>query len=155
MSGHLLKIERNGAKLLKSMGQSADAIEVLAGSTCRFLDQDATGSFSMPKALRSVCCDLNARSLVSLVQWLQVDYKNLGRVVGQMKTDEENGLATTVRKLLFWENEMTRNLSEDGTFDKNAWLEQGMVGLMPLLIGWKRFQVGFVFLQERPLVMVC
>ena len=73
-----IKIERECAKLLHNRNLPRDAIENLMTSCVQFAD------VSMSNGCVS---DLNARSIVSLVTWLQPDSKLLASLASQVLTN--------------------------------------------------------------------
>ena len=96
----LLRIEREVAKLTHARGQHRDAIETLSTSVvneARLVVETTTS-----KAAVGVCRQLNTRSLLLLVQWLQMDHKNLSTLASQVKVvagDDEVDVTTVARNL--------------------------------------------------------
>ncbi|XP_064619648.1 serine/threonine-protein kinase SMG1-like isoform X2 [Lineus longissimus] len=79
--GHLelLKIEREASKLLLAVSQPGDAQEMMSKSAVHFASTE-------PKPYEAYLVgDLNARSLLTLVKWLQADHKALSMYVSQYK----------------------------------------------------------------------
>ena len=79
----LLRIEREVSKLMHARGQHRDAIETLSTSVvneARLVVESQTS-----KVAAGVCRQLNTRSLLLLVQWLQLDHKNLATLASQVK----------------------------------------------------------------------
>ena len=94
----LLRIEREVAKLLHARGQHRDAIETLSTS----IVNEATGLSAGAKDTVAVCQQLNTRSLLSLVQWLQLDHKNLSALASQLKVigqGDEVGVTAVARNV--------------------------------------------------------
>ena len=68
---------------MHARGQHRDAIETLSTSVvneARLVVESETS-----KAAAGVCRQLNTRSLLLLVQWLQLDHKNLSTLASQVK----------------------------------------------------------------------
>ncbi|OWF37806.1 serine/threonine-protein kinase SMG1-like [Mizuhopecten yessoensis] len=80
----ILKVEREGAKLLHSIGQNKDSINILSSSVVGYICSDLQVDLKDKVTLTS-CSELSARSLLTLVKWLQIDYKMLVSVAGQLK----------------------------------------------------------------------
>ncbi|XP_077980517.1 serine/threonine-protein kinase SMG1-like [Glandiceps talaboti] len=69
-----LQIERESAKLLNSVGPSLDSLETLSNSIVRHSSLLDSGICDI--GLLANKCELTARSLLSLVKWIQADWKN-------------------------------------------------------------------------------
>ena len=121
----LLRIEREVAKLLHARGQHRDAIETLSTS----IVNEATGLSAGVKDTVAVCQQLNTRSLLSLVQWLQLDHKNLSALASQLKVigqGDEVGVTAVARNVkLLLELEETGARSQKGLVLQEQ-TEQGM-----------------------------
>lgn len=96
-------IEREGAKLLYSKNLAHDAIETLCTSIVSAFDaMKAPASSSLSKSALATAAELNARSLVTLVKWLQTDTKYAAQVASQLRQirqDEEVDVLMIARKL--------------------------------------------------------
>lgn len=96
----VLKVERTAAKLLQATGQIKDAIDVISnsivGQVCSDVQKEAKD-----KNLLLSCNELSARSLLTLVKWLQMDYKNLSMLTSQLRLDGDGSvLAHNVQLLI-------------------------------------------------------
>lgn len=80
----ILKLEREGAKLLHSVGQNKDGINVLSSSVVGYISCNLQAGAKDKITLVS-CSELSARSLLTLVKWLQIDHKMLSNAAGQLK----------------------------------------------------------------------
>lgn len=78
----VMKVERESAKLLHSISQPKDAIEVMSSS---IMGNILLGDTAQKKPVVGSCAELCSRSLVTLVKWLQGDQKLLGSVAAQVK----------------------------------------------------------------------
>jgi hypothetical protein len=75
----LLKIEREASKLLLAVSQPGDAQEMISKSAVHFATVE-------PKQYEAYFMyDLNSRSVLTLVKWLQADHKVLSSSVSQIK----------------------------------------------------------------------
>ena len=72
-----MQIERQSAKLLHEQGETSNAIKTFCSSISYSMEfmRSVTGT---PQKILSSLCEMNARSLVTLVSWLQTDNKLLG-----------------------------------------------------------------------------
>lgn len=100
----LINIEREGAKLIHSKGQCREAIETLAVSIVGHAQNNAatTPISVQSKDIVQKTSELNARSLLSLVQWLQQDYKHLAMLASQVQLGgqgDEGSVAAGVRNV--------------------------------------------------------
>ncbi len=115
----LLKMERETAKLLQCKGQNREAIETMSTSIVAHAKLNAqTISAIQNRELHATCTELNSRSLVTLVQWLQADYKNLGVLTSQLKVigqgDDTNATYLVRNLKLLVDLEQTKpSLSDD------------------------------------------
>ncbi|XP_048245963.1 serine/threonine-protein kinase SMG1-like isoform X1 [Haliotis rufescens] len=78
----VMKVERESAKLLHSISQPKDAIEVMSSS---IMGNILLGDTAQKKPVVGSCAELCSRSLVTLVKWMQGDQKLLGSVAAQVK----------------------------------------------------------------------
>ncbi|XP_062590366.1 serine/threonine-protein kinase SMG1-like isoform X1 [Saccostrea cucullata] len=83
----ILEVEREGAKLLHSMSQQKESIDVLSSSIVGFICADLKNDKKEKEMLES-CNQLCGKSLLTLVKWLQLDYKNLSAVLTQTPGEE-------------------------------------------------------------------
>ena len=117
---HSLRLEREGAKLLRLRNPAHIAVETLCTTTLCHARTIATLSPIRFKNLVNTCSDLNARSLITLVQWLQTDPKYLGqlttklKLIGQEETGSVGHVVNDVMELLEMEKsrEMWRKSSD-------------------------------------------
>ena len=85
---------------MHARGQHRDAIETLSTSVvneARLVVETSTSN-----AAAGVCRQLNTRSLLLLVQWLQLDHKNIATLASQVKVvagDDEVGVTEVARNL--------------------------------------------------------
>lgn len=96
----VLQVERATAKLLQAVGQLKDGIDVISnsivGHVCTDLRKDIKD-----KNLLQHCNELSSRSLLTLVKWLQIDYKNLSSLTSQLRNEGDiSVLAHNVQLLL-------------------------------------------------------
>lgn len=121
----LLRIEREVAKLLHARGQHRDAIETLSTS----IVNEANGVTGTSKETVALCQELNTRSLLSLIQWLQVDHKNLSVLASQLKVigqGDEVGVTAVARNLkLLLEMEESGAQAQKGLVLQDADSEHG------------------------------
>ena len=89
----IMHVEREGAKLLHVTGQHREAIETLSRSIVGNLT--IASSQVHPKEHVSVCSELNARSLLALVKWLQADHKSLAALMSQLKLNGQGDESAT------------------------------------------------------------
>ncbi|KAJ8319497.1 hypothetical protein KUTeg_004588 [Tegillarca granosa] len=80
----ILKVEREGSKLLHSIGKNKDSIDVLSSSIVGYVCSDVQAEIK-DKKLRANCSQLCSRSLLTLVNWLQLDHKCLSNLSAQLK----------------------------------------------------------------------
>lgn len=85
----ILKVEREGAKLLHSIGQTKDSINVLSSSVVGYICSDLQVD-TKDKTYLANCSELSARSLLTLVKWLQIDHKMLVNAASQLKLSAED-----------------------------------------------------------------
>ena len=90
-SAHIIKLEREGAKLTHSKGQHRDGIEAMVLSILRHANVVSLKP-SQHRELIKVGGELNARSLVTLVQWMQSDHKYVNHSYTIYATSDYNGL---------------------------------------------------------------
>eukprot|EP00106_Octopus_bimaculoides_P021655 XP_014789097.1 PREDICTED: serine/threonine-protein kinase SMG1-like isoform X1 [Octopus bimaculoides] len=117
----ILKVEREYAKLLHSTGQNKEALDVVSSSIAHFHEWGSdncnntasglTGESMVVSALQKIkdraqqgqCRELCARSLLTLVKWLQLDHKTLASISSQLKSPpavgETTALGTCVRNI--------------------------------------------------------
>ena len=96
----ILKIERESAKLLHDISQYKDSVEVLSNSIVSSLLLGDLHKVKKPSAIG--CGELCARSLVTLVKWLQMDQKLLANVTSQVRLTGQGdgtGASPIVRNL--------------------------------------------------------
>ena len=79
----ILRVEREGAKLLHSTSQCKDGINVLANSVVSYIYVDLKKEIGDKKVLES-CRELCSKSLLTLVKWLQNDHKMLSGLVSSI-----------------------------------------------------------------------
>lgn len=87
----VLRVEREGAKLLHSMSQHKESIDILSSSIVGYICADLKQE-KKDKELLESCSQLCGKSLLMLVKWLQLDYKNLSSVVSLMNQPGEDSL---------------------------------------------------------------
>jgi hypothetical protein len=92
---HLLKIERQSAKLLNANSDHSGAIDLLSSSVSHFLSH---GNWKRMQE----GCEMNARSLLTLVQWLQAEPKLLGRSLTQMYDENPPLLSLNLKQMVAW-----------------------------------------------------
>lgn len=97
----VLRVEREGAKLLHSMAQQKESIDILSSSIVGFICADLKQE-KKDKELLENCSQLCGKSLLTLVKWLQVDYKNLSSIVtqGGQPEGEDSVLAGNLQLLM-------------------------------------------------------
>ncbi|CAL1541344.1 unnamed protein product [Lymnaea stagnalis] len=87
MQKEMLKMQREGAKLLRTIGKQRSSLDVLAGSViASSWPTDGTSSWT----LETDCAQLNAKSLLTLVKWLQADPKLLSSLTTQIAQFGQN-----------------------------------------------------------------
>jgi PI-3-kinase-related kinase SMG-1 len=89
----ILRIERESAKLLHSVGEPLESVDILSKSVVNYTCSD--------KVRTALCSELCSRSLLTLVKWLQVDHKLLSSLalkVGQ--GDGKNSVSQNIEQLL-------------------------------------------------------
>lgn len=130
---HLLQVEREYAKLLHSIGQHKEGLDVVSSSIAHFHEWGGDSSNSntngigggatlsalqkiKDKAQQGQCNELCARSLLTLVKWLQLDHKTLSNISSQLKNYIPSNECTTngtsvrnIRLLLEMEENATPN----------------------------------------------
>lgn len=97
----VLRVEREGAKLLHSMAQQKESIDILSSSIVGFICADLKQEKKDKEFLES-CSQLCGKSLLTLVKWLQLDYKNLSSIVtqGSQPEGEDSVLAGNLKLLM-------------------------------------------------------
>ena len=115
----LIRIEREGAKLLHSKGQPRDAIDTLVHSIYGHAEINAMANpiSAQSKDVLARTSDYNARSLLTAVQWLQQDHKHLSVLASQMQGgqgDEGNTAAVTHNLKMLLELEYTCRVNGKG-----------------------------------------
>lgn len=129
----ILKVEREYAKLLHSIGQHKEGLDVVSSSIAHFHEWGGDSSNSntngigggatlsalqkiKDKAQQGQCNELCARSLLTLVKWLQLDHKTLSNISSQLKNYIPSNECTTngtsvrnIRLLLEMEENATPN----------------------------------------------
>lgn len=97
----VLRVEREGAKLLHSMAQQKESIDILSSSIVGFICADLKQEKKDKEFLES-CSQLCGKSLLTLVKWLQLDYKNLSSIVtqGSQLEGEDSVLAGNLKLLM-------------------------------------------------------
>lgn len=96
----VLRVERESAKLLHSMSQQKESIDVLSSSIVGFICADLKQEKKDKEFLES-CSQLCGKSLLTLVKWLQLDYKNLSSVfMPGNQSEEDSVLAQNVQLLM-------------------------------------------------------
>ncbi|XP_052059400.1 serine/threonine-protein kinase SMG1-like isoform X1 [Mytilus californianus] len=96
----VLRVERTAAKLLQSTGQLKDGIDIISnsivGHVCSDLQKDVKD-----KSLLLQCNELSARSLLTIVKWLQIDHKNLSSLTSQLRIEGDSSvLSHNIQMLL-------------------------------------------------------
>uniref|UniRef100_A0A2C9LZC5 non-specific serine/threonine protein kinase n=1 Tax=Biomphalaria glabrata TaxID=6526 RepID=A0A2C9LZC5_BIOGL len=89
MQKEMLMLQREGAKLLRTMGKQRSSLDVLAGSV---IASSWPSSGTSNWTLDLDCTQLNAKSLLTLVKWLQADPKLLSLLTSHI---EGNGDASS------------------------------------------------------------
>ncbi|CAH1794898.1 unnamed protein product [Owenia fusiformis] len=100
---NMLKIERESAKLLHATSNQKEAVETISKSILTHLTIKPDELSMSEKNDESICSEMNARSILTLVKWLQGDNKYLTSLASQMKQNgqgEEAGMSVTARNLL-------------------------------------------------------
>lgn len=97
----VLRVEREGAKLLHSMAQQKESIDILSSSIVGFICADLKQEKKDKEFLES-CSQLCGKSMLTLVKWLQLDYKNLSSIVtqGSQPEGEDSVLAGNLKLLM-------------------------------------------------------
>ncbi|WAQ96320.1 SMG1-like protein [Mya arenaria] len=108
----VLRLQREAAKLIHSTGDHRESVELLSGSVVGYVCSE--------KVRSAVCSKLAARSLLTLVKWLQVDYKLLSSVaLGVGQGDGASSLAHNMDDLLMIEERTAasnmRLINQEGT----------------------------------------
>ena len=80
-----LKLERESAKLLRLKNTTHTATEVLCTSIVHHAKTISGLSPTRHRETLIACNDLNARSMLTLVQWLQSDQKYLSQLTSKLK----------------------------------------------------------------------
>ncbi|XP_059145931.1 serine/threonine-protein kinase SMG1-like [Physella acuta] len=81
MQKEMLKMQREGAKLLRTIGKQRSSLDVLAGSVVASIwSIDDPSNWNQDQE----CAHLNAKSLLTLVKWLQADPKLLSSLTSQI-----------------------------------------------------------------------
>ncbi|GFO31315.1 serine/threonine-protein kinase smg1, partial [Plakobranchus ocellatus] len=78
----MLRAQREGAKLLRTLGKQRSSLDVLANSIITSCAASSSAASAWNPDL--AWANLNARSLLTLVKWLQLDPKLLASVTSQM-----------------------------------------------------------------------
>ncbi|KAH9498432.1 Serine/threonine-protein kinase smg1 [Bulinus truncatus] len=102
MQKEMLMMQREGAKLLRTMGKQRSSLDVLAGSV---IASSWPTSGTSNWTLDIDCAQLNAKSLLTLVKWLQADPKLLSLLTSQIDTSSDSNstlssLASHISSLL-------------------------------------------------------
>lgn len=82
----VLRVERTAAKLLQATGQLKDGIDIISNSIVGHVCSDLHKDFK-DKSLLLQCNELSARSLLTIVKWLQIDHKNLSSLTSQLRIE--------------------------------------------------------------------
>lgn len=89
----ILRIERESAKLLHSVGVQWESLDILSKSVVNYTCSD--------KARTALCSELCSRSLLTLVKWLQVDHKLLSSLAVKVGQGEgKNTVSQNIEQLL-------------------------------------------------------
>ncbi|CAC5378702.1 unnamed protein product [Mytilus coruscus] len=95
----VLRVERTAAKLLQATGQLKDGIDIISnsivGHVCSDLQKDVKD-----KSLLLQCNELSARSLLTIVKWLQIDHKNLSSLTSQLRIEGDSSVLSHNIQLL-------------------------------------------------------
>ncbi|KAK3583612.1 hypothetical protein CHS0354_039435 [Potamilus streckersoni] len=86
----VIRIEREGAKLLHSMGQSREAVDILCSSVLGYINSDVQSTIHDQNMI-TTCSELCARSLLTLVKWFQLDHKMLSSLASHLTANSGQG----------------------------------------------------------------
>ncbi|KAK6170598.1 hypothetical protein SNE40_018955 [Patella caerulea] len=91
----ILKIDREGAKLLNDIGQNKESMEILSSSLVSNL-MTGNNNNTTNQTINNSVRELSSRSLLTLVKWLQADSKNVVAMTGQVRlTGQGDGNGTS------------------------------------------------------------
>ena len=78
----VLRLEREGSKLLDATGMTKDGVDILSSSVVNLICHDFSGI--KDKFMVKECRQLCSRSLLTLVKWLQLDHKALNSLTSKL-----------------------------------------------------------------------
>lgn len=111
----ILKVEREGSKLLHSIGKNKDGIDILSSSIVGYVCSDVQAEIK-DKKLRANCSQLCSRSLLTLVNWLQLDHKCLSNLTAQLKVSGQGD--NSVNSVVVNNIQLLLEMEEKGTKNK-------------------------------------
>lgn len=125
----VIRIEREGAKLLHSMGQSREAVDILCSSVLGYINSDVQNTVH-DRNMITTCSELCARSLLTLVKWFQLDHKMLSSLAihltansGQGDFNNVNFSSNAARSI-----QLLLELEENGVKKSQGLVVEGILG---------------------------
>lgn len=124
----IIRIEREGAKLLHSMGHSREAVDILCSSVLGYISGDVQSTLHDQNVI-TTCSELCARSLLTLVKWFQLDHKMLSNLASQLTSNSGQGdLVNAARSI-----QLLLELEENGVKKSQGLVVEGISGKIPFL----------------------